>query len=454
MAVSIVEEYPSTFREGIRPQTFYPSFEQEDECVEGAAFDSADPNIRIAKRLKTCKTRLIDALAQSAVTPLWLLKEYEQQLYKEAGDYDEESKLSTELASSLTEIRQCYQRITQEQASADTQAMCKTLSWFPFSFKDLSQLVNLHCYAGKQERAVSVQIRERIARINLQNSKQNVARFDEVLELNRQHFGRQECLFSNAPFDSHYIDSLLSAERHWLESRQKLVTANSGLVLFISNQYKGGFLDFDDLVQEGHTGLLKAADRYDYRLGFKFSTYAGYWIRQAISRSLSRSERVVRIPCGQVGLINKFFRDREQLLARTGKEPSLNDLAEHTGLSLNEIDKILAISQTAVPIEASPEDDEEAFAPLDFLEQHTFDTPGEIYAKSELERLLMHAITILSPREAKIICEHFGVDADRELTLREIGSELNLTRERVRQIEVEALNKINRHFGRQLSDFL
>jgi len=199
---------------------------------------------------------------------------------------------------------------------------------------------------------------------------------------------------------------------------------------------------------------LKAADRYDYRLGFKFSTYAGYWIRQAISRSLSRSERVVRIPCGQVGLINKFFRDRERLLAQIGKEPSLQDLAAHTGLSPEEINTLLAISQTAVPIEASPDDDEEAFAPIDFIEQHIFISPVGVLEQSDLERLLAQALKILNPREAKIICEHFGVDGDRELTLKEIGAELSLTRERVRQIEVGALGKIKRHYGGQLSGFL
>ncbi|MEC4749666.1 RNA polymerase sigma factor RpoD/SigA [Methylomicrobium sp. Wu6] len=449
MAVTIVEEHSSVLREDIHHEIVYPSFDQAPECAERAVSDAEDPNILIARRLKSGKVDLVNALAQSTLTPLWLLKEYEQQLYKEAEEPDEEAKLSSELASCLAAIRECYRRIMQEPTAADAEDMRKALQWFPFTFKDLTQLVGLHCYAGRKERDGYAPTREHSSRISLR-----CADIDQMLELNLQHVGRRQWLLSDGQDSQLYIEGLLKLERRWLEFRQQLVIANSGLVLFIANHYRGGFLDFDDLVQEGQTGLLKAVDRYDYRLGFKFSTYAGYWIRQAISRALSRSERVVRIPCGQVCLINKFFRDRERLLACTGKEPSLHDLAEHTGLSPQEIDAILSISQTAVPIESSPEDEEEAFAPIDFLEQHIFAPPFGMLAQSDLEHLLAQALKILSPRESKIICEHFGVDTDRELTLKEIGLELNLTRERVRQIEVGALSKIKRHFGGQLSSFL
>jgi RNA polymerase sigma factor (sigma-70 family) len=450
MAVMISEENSSELRKDIHQETVYSSFDQTPGKPESSAFNTGESNILIARELKIRKANLINALAQSALTPLWLLNEYEQQLDKETLDLDDEPKLSSELESSLSTIRQCYQRFLQATADVDTQELKKALQWFPFSFKDLTRLVDLHCYALRLEADNGMQVRKRIARINHHAAKQASTGFDEILDLNQQHFGQRQWLFNCQEF----VGGLIAKERLCLESRQQLVTANSGLVLFIANQYKGGFLDFDDLVQEGQSGLLKAADRYDYRLGFKFSTYAGYWIRQAISRSLSRCERVVRIPCGQIGVINKFFRDREQLLLRIGKEPSLQDLVEHTGLSLEEINKILAISQTAVPIEASTEDEEDAYAPIDFLEQQVFSTPFRLLAQSDLEQLIEQALSILSPREAKIISQHFGVDAEREMTLKEIGAELNLTRERVRQIEVAALNKIKCHYGRQLGNFL
>jgi RNA polymerase primary sigma factor len=223
-------------------------------------------------------------------------------------------------------------------------------------------------------------------------------------------------------------------------------------VLFIANQYKGSFLGFDDLVQEGQVGLLKAVDRFDHRMGFQFSTYAGYWIRQAISRALSRLERVVRVPCGQVANINKVFRAKEELCSKNAAEVSVKELAGHTQFTENEINAILAISQSPVPFESFG--DEDAFAPSDFLEQQVFAHPFIKIAEVELENLLAKAIKMLSFREAKIICCHFGIDCDMEMTLQDIGSELNLTRERVRQIQVKALNKLKLGYGQQLMGFL
>jgi DNA-directed RNA polymerase sigma subunit (sigma70/sigma32) len=454
MAVMISERYSAELREEADHETVYPGFDEAAEKPEGAAFDTGESNRRIARELKIRKADLVDALACSALTPLWLVNQYEQQFDKEPQELDDEPKLSSELESSLVVIHQSYQRFLHAASGSEAQELQRALQWFPFTFNDLTQLIDLHCHAALQATESGARRRKLGARLRRRNAKQGRVDFDAILELHRQHFGGREWLLSEDKDGYIYVQGLLAKERLWLASRQQLVTANSGLVLYIANQYKGGFLDFDDLVQEGQTGLLKAADRYDYRLGFKFSTYAGYWIRQAISRALSRCERVVRIPCGQVGVINKFFRDREQLLLRLGKEPSLQDLAEHTGLSLEEIDKILAISQTAVPIEASAEDDEDTYAPIDFLEQQVFSTPFGMLAQSDLEQLIEQAFNILSPREAKIISQHFGIDAEREKTLKEIGAELNLTRERVRQIEAAALNKIKSHYGRQLGNFL
>jgi RNA polymerase sigma factor (sigma-70 family) len=244
---------------------------------------------------------------------------------------------------------------------------------------------------------------------------------------------------------------VIDSEHKWLSTRNKLATANSRLVLFIANQYKGGFLDFDDLVQEGQTGLLRAVDRYNYELGYKFSTYAGYWIRQAMSRALSRCERVVRIPCGQLGSINKVFRAKERFISQRGLEPSMQELADCTGLTREEINAVLTIAQSSVSLEESDEDVENSFSPVDFLEQQIFAHPFGDIAQSDLEKLITKAIRLLNPREAMVICGHFGIHFGREMTLKEIGKELNLTRERVRQIQVAALNKMKLFYGDQLA---
>jgi RNA polymerase primary sigma factor len=162
----------------------------------------------------------------------------------------------------------------------------------------------------------------------------------------------------------------------------------------------------------------------------------------------------VRVPCGQVATINKVFRTKDQFIAQTGREPTNKELAEWTKLSNDEIYSILSISQTAMPLEGSEVDEENSFAPIDFLEQQVFTPSFMKIAQTDLKNLISKAIKILNPREAKVICCHFGVDADSEMTLQEIGAELNLTRERVRQIQVLALNKIKRSFGEQLISFL
>jgi RNA polymerase primary sigma factor len=162
----------------------------------------------------------------------------------------------------------------------------------------------------------------------------------------------------------------------------------------------------------------------------------------------------VRVPCGQVANINKLFRTKDQFIAQTGREPTIKELAEYAKLSNDEIHSILSISQTAMSLEGSEEDEENSFAPIDFLEQQVFTHSFMKIAQTDLENLISRAIKILNPREAKVICCHFGVDADSEMTLQEIGAELNLTRERIRQIQVMALDKIKRSFGEELMSFL
>ena len=261
-------------------------------------------------------------------------------------------------------------------------------------------------------------------------------------------------LFGTSLSLANLAKQIMVAEHYWLFNRQQLATANAKLVLFIANQYKGNFLDFEDLVQEGHSGLLKAVDRFKHRLGFQFSTYAGYWIRQAISRALSRSERVVRIPCGQIATINKVYRAKDELTLKTGKEPTTQQIAEHTNLSKDEVNTVIAISQTAVALESFDDDDDQVFSPIDYLEQRVFTHSSSQIANSQLTGLMDAAIKTLNAREAKIITTHFGVGNDEQKTLQEIGAELNLTRERVRQIQVVALNKIRQRYGEQLFSFL
>ena len=419
-------------------------------------------NSRISRQLKDEKQRLINTLSQFPISALWLLDEYEQQLVSAA--LDDENALESELSTAVSGIKKQFylfsnKTLTDVDYELDRQNLIVALQLFPYTFRDLNRLTDLIVYAYKL-RGLCYQatpsskvnnadiVLKRLEGLSHRNTTIASQWFDLVSNYDEQF------LFLSSSDMHKYFTEMVFSEHHWLNLRQKLASANSRLVLFIANQYKGNFLDFDDLVQEGQTGLLKAVDRFDYRLGFQFSTYAGYWIRQAISRALSRCERVVRVPCGQVATINKVFRTKEQLIAKTGKEPTIKELAEFTQLSTDEVHTILSISQTAMSLEGSEADEDSSYSPIDYLEQQVFTPPFKKIAQSDLENLVSNAIKILNPREAQVICCHFGVGVDNEMTLQEIGAELNLTRERVRQIQVMALNKIRCSFGEQLVSFL
>ena len=426
-------------------------------------------NLSLARQVDEYKIKLIDALANFPVTALWVLSRYEQSINKD--EHEDKSTQAAEYREFLKAIKKHYQsvlrlsdddKVKRDQESGAYKRLKYAIQQFPFAFDDLIKLVDIIVYAFnhrgltyKLELPVNKKQTEIITKRVLSLPHTGKSSISEQYAGMSLHKYEEKFLFLSANDMEQLVPAVLLAEHYWLFYRQQLASANAKLVLFIANQYKGNFLDFEDLVQEGQTGLLKAVDRFKYRLGFQFSTYAGYWIRQAISRALSRSERVVRIPCGQVATINKVFRAKEEITLKLGKEPSIEDLAKSTGLSREDIENILSIAQTAVPLEAFDDDeDEQAFAPIDFLEQKVFTPAYDKIASKQLEKLIKAAVNTLNPREMKIICAHFGIETGKLMTLQEIGDELNLTRERVRQIQAVALNKMKTRYGDQLVSLL
>jgi RNA polymerase primary sigma factor len=445
---------------------------------ENDEMDSTESrNLQLARQIEEHKAKLVRALSKFPLTALWVLSQYEQASDK---DYlDDGTIVASEFSGFLKEIKKHYRAVSQsfadngqndEAFTSAKQRLMFSVQQFPFAFEDLVKLVDIITYAFKFRgiafkpdyspahshkhslaKKRSEIILKRLEGVERCSSPNLAGRF-KAMDL---HQHEEQFLFLSASEMSGLLADMVVAEYYWLSYRQQLASANSKLVLYIANQYKGNFLDFEDMAQEGHTGLLKAVDRFKYRLGFQFSTYAGYWIRQAISRALSRSERVVRIPCGQIATINKVYRAKDALTLKTGTEPSVRELAEYTCISEEEINNILSISQSAVALEAFDDDgDEQPFAPIDFLEQKVFAHSYSIIADRQLQGLVNTAVKTLNPREAKILCSHFGVGTDEQMTLQEIGAELNLTRERVRQIQVVALNKIKMRYGEQLLSFL
>lgn len=419
-------------------------------------------NFQLACKLEAGKAQLINILSQFPATALCLLYRYETDAYNPDAVADVPP---SELTIALAEIKHSYllaslplsgRSLNREIGSDEKQHLTEALRAFPFSRDDLLMLTGLIVYASKardacgrsSENHSGLVIRQREG-----SSRCGKLNLSDIIDAVRGSQFDEHFLFLSCADMRRYVVDMAFAERLWLSSRQELAEANSGLVLFIANQYRSSFLDFDDLVQEGQTGLLRAIDKFDYHLGFQFSTYAAYWIKQAISRALSRCERVVRVPCEQVANIHKVLRAKSELLAKTGRKPSIKELADYSKIPDEQINVILSISQTAVPLE-NLDGDEETLAPIDVLEQQVFVNPFKKIEQSDLKAWIAKAIKILDPRELKVICCHFGINTGNEMTLQEIGAELNLTRERVRQIQVIALNKMKLSYGKQLMGFL
>jgi len=425
----------------IRPPAPKTDNDDDEDEDEDAVVDTGPDPDEVKARVKTI--RALHKRANAAVEKYGIRDKKTVKVQAELADQLMELKLAPKLFDMLVKnlrtaiaVIRTQERLVMQVCVRDAGMPRKDfLASFPKCETDLSW-VDKHIRAKRKHSSTLAKLKDDILRAQrklLQIEDDTRLKIADIKEINRQ---------------------MSIGEAKARRAKKEMVEANLRLVISIAKKYTNRGLQFLDLIQEGNIGLMKAVDKFEYRRGYKFSTYATWWIRQAITRSIADQARTIRIPVHMIETINKLNRISRQMLQEMGREPLPDELAERMDMPEDKVRKVLKIAKEPISMETPIGDDEDSHLG-DFIEDQTVHSPIDSATSQGLKETTHNVLAGLTPREAKVLRMRFGIDMNTDHTLEEVGKQFDVTRERIRQIEAKALRKL-RHPTRsdQLRSFL